>query len=166
MKGDVGKRQPSRQTQQSCVSLSCSLMLWWSFSLWLVICQLIWVDWTPARSLANITLGWNLMQRCVLSTPQGRELDILEPVFLHPLSKNSQWNPEVWKMGREEAGATGRKTTLPVFGTVFLCALWLSMCSLLKWSSSSLKQRFSRYLKYTDKVRECIATVKYPSTFW
>lgn len=74
-------------------------------------------------------------------TPQGRELDTLEPVFLHPLSKNSQQNPEVWKMGREEAGATGRKTTLPVFGTVFLCALWLSMCSLLKWSSSSLKQR-------------------------
>lgn len=63
----------------------------------------------------KITLGWNLMQRntCGLGTPQGRELDSLEPVCLHPLPKNSQQNPEVWKMGREEAG---RKTTLPVLG--------------------------------------------------
>lgn len=166
MKGDVGERRPSRQTWLSCESPSCSLMLWWSFSLWHVTCQsMIRVGWTSARSLENITLGWNLMQRntCGLGTPRGRELDSLEPVFLHPLPKNSQQNPEVWKMGREEAG---RKTTLPVFGTVFLCALWLSMCSLLKWSSSSLKQGFSRYLQYRDKVRECVATVKYPSSFW
>lgn len=121
-----------------------------------------------ARSLANMTLGWNFMQRnmCGLGIAQGRELDSLKPVFLHPLPKNSQQNPEVWRIAREEAGATGRKTTLPVFGTVFLCALWLSIYSLLKWSSSSLKQRFSRHLQYPDKIRECIATVKYPSTFW
>lgn len=124
MKGDVGERQLSRQTWWSCEPPSCSLMLWWSFSLWHVTCQLIWVGWTSACSLANI--GQNLIQRstCGLGTPQSRELDSLEPVFLHPPKADSK----IQKYGRWAGGGWSHRQKN------YLACVWDSfpLCCLVK----------------------------------